>query len=185
MQTRIELLQAENAQLNQEKMQMELDMQEIEQNLDRVATELKEQDYDFMEVLDENEEFEVQYDEMAREYERAQLVIEEQLKSIEGKDRELGDAIARIKQLEEDVEAKVKELDRMQGKFKRNRVEFEGASEGESSGQGDKKRFKINPSVCEAGVGGCPSDTAGGFSSHSSCNSGKYHRFCKHPEQEQ
>ncbi len=36
-----------------------------------MAVELKEHDYDFMEVLDENEEIEVQYEEIAREYERA------------------------------------------------------------------------------------------------------------------
>lgn len=47
---------------------MQLDLGEVESNLEKLAHELKDQDYDFMEVLDENEEIENQYDELMAEY---------------------------------------------------------------------------------------------------------------------
>jgi len=53
LQTRIDLLTTENAQLAQEKLQLELDYHEVEKQIEHVANELKEQDYDFMEVLDD------------------------------------------------------------------------------------------------------------------------------------
>lgn len=42
LQTRIDLLTAENAQLAQEKIQLELDYQEVEKQIEHVANELKE-----------------------------------------------------------------------------------------------------------------------------------------------
>jgi len=53
LQTRIELLTAENAKLAEEKLQLELDCQEVEKQVEEVAKELKDYDYDFMEVLDD------------------------------------------------------------------------------------------------------------------------------------
>ena len=53
LQTRIELLTAENAKLADEKLQLELDCQEVEKQVEDVAKELKDYDYDFMEVLDD------------------------------------------------------------------------------------------------------------------------------------
>ena len=52
-------------------------------------------------------------------------MIEEQAKVIEGKDREVADAYAKVKSLEEEVSGKEKMIERMQGKFKRGRDEFE------------------------------------------------------------
>jgi peptidoglycan hydrolase CwlO-like protein len=86
-----------------------------------VANELKEQDYDFMEVLDEQEDLEGQYDDLARDYENAQRVIDEQAKVIEEKEREMADAYAKVKQLEEEVGVKEKIIERINGKFKRGR----------------------------------------------------------------
>ena len=54
---------------------MQIDMEEAEGNLDKLAHELKDQDYDFMEVLDENEEIEGQYEELMSEYQKGELVI--------------------------------------------------------------------------------------------------------------
>ena len=75
--TRLELITTENQHLQAERDQMALDMDEAEGNLEKLARELKEQDYDFMEVLDENEEIENLYDELARDKERDALVIGE------------------------------------------------------------------------------------------------------------
>ena len=102
-----------------------MDYHEVEKQIEHVANELKEQDYDFMEVLDEQEDLEGQYDDLARDYENAQRVIDEQAKLIEEKDREVADAYAKVKQMEEEVTGKEKMIERLQGKFKRGRDQFE------------------------------------------------------------
>lgn len=61
--------------MEREKEQMVHDYEEYEGNLDKMAQEMKDQDYDFMEVLDENEEIENQYEELASEYRKTELVI--------------------------------------------------------------------------------------------------------------
>ena len=53
-----------------------LDLEEAEGNLEKMAKDLKDQDYDFMEVLDENEEIENMYEDLARERERDAHVID-------------------------------------------------------------------------------------------------------------
>jgi hypothetical protein len=61
-----------------ERDQLVLDFEEVEGNIEKMAKDLKEQDYDFMEVLDENEEIENLYDELTRERERDAMIIGEQ-----------------------------------------------------------------------------------------------------------
>ncbi len=62
---------------------MVLDLAEVEGNLEKLAFEIKDQDYDFMEVLEENEEIENQYEELAQEYQRLEAVIAGQRQLIE------------------------------------------------------------------------------------------------------
>lgn len=61
-----------------ERDQLVLDFEEVEGNIEKMAKDLKDQDYDFMEVLDENEEIENLYDELTRERERDAMIIGEQ-----------------------------------------------------------------------------------------------------------
>ena len=76
LQTKVELLQVENHQLKEEHERLMLDLEEAEGNLEKMAKDLKDQDYDFMEVLDENEEIENMYEDLARERERDAHVID-------------------------------------------------------------------------------------------------------------
>jgi hypothetical protein len=78
LQTRLDLQTVENQHLQAERDQLVLDFEEVEGNLEKMAKDLKEQDYDFMEVLDENEEIENLYDELTRERERDGMIIGEQ-----------------------------------------------------------------------------------------------------------
>ena len=78
LQTRLDLQTVENQHLQVERDQLVLDLEEVEGNIEKMAKDLKEQDYDFMEVLDENEEIENLYDELTRERERDAMIIGEQ-----------------------------------------------------------------------------------------------------------
>ena len=78
LQTRLDLQTVDNQHLQAERDQLVLDFEEVEGNLEKMAKDLKEQDYDFMEVLDENEEIENLYDELTRERERDGMIIGEQ-----------------------------------------------------------------------------------------------------------
>jgi hypothetical protein len=78
LQTRLDLQTVENQHLQVERDQLVLDFEEVEGNIEKMAKDLKEQDYDFMEVLDENEEIENLYDELTRERERDAMIIGEQ-----------------------------------------------------------------------------------------------------------
>ena len=69
-------MQVENHQLKEEHERLMLDLEEAEGNLEKMAKDLKDQDYDFMEVLDENEEIENMYEDLARERERDAHVID-------------------------------------------------------------------------------------------------------------
>jgi hypothetical protein len=139
-----------------------LDLEEAEGNLERVAHELKEQDYDFMEVLNEQEEIESEFE---RERERDLIVIDEQRRLIESQDREREVLRAEVEERERIIREKEEEIARLK---KRSRGEFE-ANTSITNEQQQAKRFRLN---CEHN----------GVSSAGSCNSGKYHRFCKHPQ---
>ena len=78
LQTRLDLQTVENQHLQVERDQLVLDFEEVEGNIEKMAKDLKDQDYDFMEVLDENEEIENLYDELTRERERDAMIIGEQ-----------------------------------------------------------------------------------------------------------
>jgi hypothetical protein len=48
-----------------------------------LATELKDQDYDFLEILDENEEIENHYEELANEFQKNEHILAQQRQIIE------------------------------------------------------------------------------------------------------
>jgi hypothetical protein len=58
LQTKVENLESEKAALIREQEQMAHDVEEYEQQLEKLAIDLKDQDYCFLDVLDENEEIE-------------------------------------------------------------------------------------------------------------------------------
>lgn len=80
---RVEILESDKAALLREKEQLQLDLDEAEESLAKLAVDIKEQDYDFLEVLDENEEIEGHYEELAREYEKGEHIIHEQRLALE------------------------------------------------------------------------------------------------------
>lgn len=93
-----------------------------------MAREMKDQDYDFLEVLDENEEIEGMYEEMARDRERDQMVINEQREYIERLQADV--EFMRFKQEERDRELNEKDLliETLNQKLKkRSREDFEAA----------------------------------------------------------
>ena len=60
-----------------------LDMHEAEGNLDKLAVELRDQDMDFIQVLDEHEEIETHYEELYAHYQKGEAIIESQREVIE------------------------------------------------------------------------------------------------------
>ena len=139
--------------MEREKEQMVHDYEEYEGNLDKMAQEMKDQDYDFMEVLDENEEIENQYEELASEYRKTELVISQQTEKIEfleSENQELRTLIDERDQLIKVKEEHIVQLNQ-RGK-KRNREEFEGTSTTQvllvpsaTSNGNERKKFKLNP----------------------------------------
>ena len=87
---------------------------------------MKDQDYDFLEILDENEEIEIQYDQLYNDFQKQELIIDEQRKALQEKDNEKSE----LKKKVEDLEKVVKEKDQIINEFKtrvkkRTRDEFE------------------------------------------------------------
>ena len=131
-----------------------------------MAKDLKEQDYDFMEVLDENEEIENLYDELTRERDRDVMIIAEQRELIVKQQEEMR---AFMEEKELVIKEKEEQIATLQMKMKkRSREVFEGGSSQGCTG-GDPKRFKLN---------NCHADNPG-HGSGTRCNSAKYHRNCK------
>ena len=85
---------------------MLLDIEEAEGNVERLAHEIKDQDYDFLEVLDENEEIENMYEELMQEHQRFGLIIEEQKYLLEQQEAEKNDLKLSIEEREKALQEK-------------------------------------------------------------------------------
>jgi hypothetical protein len=101
---------------------MFLDLEEADGNLEKIARDLKEQDYDFMEVLDENEEIENMYEELARDKQRDEMIIGEQRELIMRQQEEMRTLMDEKERAIREKEEQIAEL-QMRMK-KRSREEF-------------------------------------------------------------
>jgi hypothetical protein len=122
-----------------------------------------------MEVLDENEEIENMYEEMARERERDAQVIDQQREVIVRQQEEMQ---AILDDKERLIREKESEIAALQSKIKkRSREVYEaGMTSTAVFVGGEPKRFRLNNN-CHAEHPGHGSGT--------SCNSAKYHKNCK------
>ncbi len=120
-----------------------------------------------MEVLDENEEIENMYEDLARERERDAHIIDQQRELLLRQQEEMQ---AILEDKERLLKEKESEIAALQSKMKkRTREEYEaGGSTAAMVLGGDPKRFRLNNGCEHQGVG-----------SATSCSSGKYHKNCK------
>ncbi|TNV84878.1 hypothetical protein FGO68_gene10895 [Halteria grandinella] len=166
MSKRVEILESDKAALVREKEQLQVDLDEAEQNLAKLAIDIKEQDYDFLEVLDENEEIEGHYEELAREYEKGEQIIQEQRQAIE-----------RAQFEKEDLQG---ELEKKDQALKDKEREVELLKEAIAMRQKKRKLDEINSSETSGGVKKMRLNPVVGSESGSAQSTGRqYHRLCK------
>ena len=59
------------------------DLDEAHKNIEKIVTDMKENDYNYMEIMDDNEEIENQYDALYNEFKKNEEVIIYQKESID------------------------------------------------------------------------------------------------------